>query len=187
VEVNARFSLPSHRVIIGLEYDGDYHHSNELRDRSKHEAEKSTVLKEAGAVDTVVHVRVGNLPELQAPNAITVSVPERATVHERVCAVAAAIEAHYPGSVPGLAEYQADGHARGQAQADAYILAIWGQLHAPHAKPQRAKTPKPRKLKATGPHSDSLLTPIGDPYRDPDRPGETLGMHGHPRDSGDAP
>lgn len=50
VEVDARFRLPSHGVIIGLEYDGAYHHSSELRNRSEHEAEKSTILKQAGAL-----------------------------------------------------------------------------------------------------------------------------------------
>ena len=174
VEVDARFRLPSHGVIIGLEYDGAYHHSNELRDRSRHEAEKSTVLKQAGALDVMVHVRVGNLHALQAPHAISVPVPERSAVHKRACAIAAAIGSRYPGSIPALAEYQASGHERGQAQATAYILATWGQLRPPRSKPARITPPKQRELKATDPHRDSLLVPIGAPYRNPDRRGESL-------------
>jgi hypothetical protein len=172
VEVDARFFLPSHRVVIGLEYDGAYHHSSKVRDRSTHEAEKSTILKKAGAAAVVVHVRVGNLVAIEAPYAITVPVPERSTVHERAIAVAAAVEARYPGSIPELAGYQASGQVRGQAQAHAYIIATWGELRPPRAKPQRTTPRKQRPLKATAPHPDSLLVPIGDPYRNLGRPAE---------------
>jgi hypothetical protein len=174
VEVDARFCLPSHRIVLGLEYDGVYHHSNDLRDRSAYEAEKSSVLKEAGEVAAVVHVRVGPLPPLQAPHALMVPVPERSTPYEQACAVAAAIEARYPGSIPKLADYLASGRAQGQGQANAYILATWGQLRPPRPKPQRTAPPRQRKLKATDPHPRSLLTPIGNPYRNPERPAEIL-------------
>lgn len=169
VEVDARFRLPKHRIIVGLEYDGVFHHSNDLRERTGHEAEKSRVLKEAGIVDVVVHVRVGTLPPLQAPHALTVPVPERANPYRQACAVAAAIEARYPGSIPELGEYLASGQARGQAQANAYILATWGQLRPPRPRPQRSAAPRQRQLRATDPHPDSLLTPIGSPYRNPER------------------
>ena len=167
VEVDARFRLPSHRIILGLEYDGVYHHSNGLRERSGHEAEKSKVLKEAGVVATVVHVRVGTLPPLQAPHALTVSVPEGSTPYEQACAVAAAIEARYPGSIPKLAEYLASGRARGQAQADAYILATWGQLRPPRPKPQRTTPPRQRQLKADRPTSRQPAHPHGEPVPEP--------------------
>jgi hypothetical protein len=174
VELDARFRLPSHRIILGLEYDGVYHHSNELRERSAHEAEKSRVLEEAGVVAIVIHVRVGNLPPLQTPHALTVSVPERSTPYEQACAVAAATEARYPGSIPKLAQYLGDGQPRAQAQADAYILATWGQLRPPRPKLQRTAPPRQRQLRATDPHPGSLLTPIGNPYRNPERPTEIL-------------
>jgi Probable Zinc-ribbon domain len=62
VELDVRFRLPSHRTILGMEYDGAYHHSNNLRERSAHEAEKSRVLAEAGVAAIVIHVRVGSCP-----------------------------------------------------------------------------------------------------------------------------
>jgi hypothetical protein len=174
VEIDARFRLPSDGIIVGLEYDGVYHHSSQVRERSGHEAEKSRVLKEAGQVAIVIHVRVGNLPPLETPHAMPVSVPEGATPYEQACAVAAAVEAPYPGSIPKLAKYLASGRAQGQAQADAYILATWGQLHPPRPKPQRTSQPRQRPLKATDPHPGSLLTPIGDPYRNPGQPADIL-------------
>jgi hypothetical protein len=174
VEIDALLRLPADDIVVGLEYDGVYHHSNELRERSGHEAEKSQVLKEAGKVATVVHVRVGVLPPLEPPSAMPVSVPEKATSYEQERAVAAAVEARYPGNIPKLADYLASGRALGQAQADAYILAIWGQLRPPRPKPQRTTPPRQRSLTATNPGPNSLLTPIGDPYRNPKRPTEVL-------------
>jgi len=79
VELDARFCLRSHCLTLGLEYDGVYHHSSKLRDRSTQESEKSEVLVEAGVVAIVVHVRVGALPPIQSPHALTVSVPEQST------------------------------------------------------------------------------------------------------------
>jgi hypothetical protein len=174
VEVDARFRLPSQPITIGLEYDGVYHHSDDLRERSGHGAEKSRILKEAGVVATVVHVRVGTLPPLQTPHALMVPVSERSTPYEQACVVAAAIEAHYPGSIPRLGEYRADGRVRGQAQADDYILATWGQLRPPRPKRQRTAPPRQRQLKATDPYPSSLLMPIGNLYRNPERPTEIL-------------
>jgi hypothetical protein len=174
VEVDARFHLPSHSIALGVEYDGAYHHSSELRERSEHEAEKSEVLHNARVVDIVVHVRVGALPPLRIPHALSVSVTERSNSYQQACAVAAAIEARYPGSIPKLAEYLASGRTRGQADADAYILAAWGQLRPPRPKPLRTGPPKQRQLRATAPHSSSLLTPIADPYRNPERPAEIV-------------
>jgi hypothetical protein len=174
VEVDARFRLPAHNIIVGLEYDGAYHHSTGLRERNTHEAEKSKALNEAGEVDTVVHLRVGALPPLHAPHALTVSVPEGSDPYRQACAVAEAIEARYPGSIPELPEYLFSGRARGQAQANAYIVTVWGQLSAPRPKPRRSTPARQRLLKATGPHPGSLLAPIGDPYRNPERPAEIL-------------
>ncbi len=88
--------------------------------------------------------------------------------------MAAAIEARYPESIPKLAEYLAGGQPQGQGQADAYILATWGQLRPPRPKPQRTALPRQRQLRATDPHAGSLLTPIGNPYRNPERPAEIL-------------
>jgi hypothetical protein len=174
VEVDARFLLPAHQIVLGLEYDGSFHHSNYLRERSQYESEKSTVLHEAGEVAILIHVRVGTLPPLETPYAMTVSVPERSTPYQQASAVAAAIEARYPGSIPKLAGYIADGRPRGQGKADAYILATWGQLRPPRPKRQRTEAPRLRRLRATEPHSNSLLAPIGDPYRNPERPAEIL-------------
>lgn len=174
VEIDARFRLSPDGIIVGLEYDGVYHHSSQLRERTGHDAEKSKVLKEAEEVAAVIHVRVGTLPPLQTPHAVPVSVPEGANPYEQACVVAAAVEGRYPGSIPKLAEYLASGRPRGQAQADAYILATWGQLRPPRPKPQRTTPPRQRPLKATDPHSGSLLTPIGNPYRNPERSTEIL-------------
>lgn len=174
VELDARFCLRSHCITLGMEYDGVYHHSGKLRERSAQEAEKSRVLVEAGMVAIVVHVRVGALPPVQGPNALTVSVAEKSTPYQQACAVATAIEARYPGSIPKLAEYLAGGQPRGQDQADAYIRATWGQLRPPRPKPQRTAPPRQRQLRATDPHRGSLLTPIGNPYRNPERPAEIL-------------
>lgn len=174
VEVDARFRLPSHGIILGLEYDGVYHHSGDLRERSAHEIEKSEILNRAGVADAIVHVRVGTLPPLDAPCALPVPVPEGSSPYDQACAVAASIEARYAGSIPRLPEYLADGRAQGQAQADAYILATWGQLRPPRPKRQRTAPPRQRQLRATDPHTASLLTPIGNPYRNPERPAEIL-------------
>jgi hypothetical protein len=174
VELDARFCLRSPGVTVGLEYDGVYHHSGKLRERSAHEAEKSRVLAEAGVVAIAIHVRVGALPPVQSPHALTVSVAEQSTPYQQACAAAAAIEARYPRSIPKLAEYLAGGQSRGQAQADAYILATWGQLRPPRPKPQRTAPPRQRQLRATDSHPGSLLTPAGNPYRNPERPAEIL-------------
>jgi hypothetical protein len=174
VEVDARFLLPLCGVVLGLEYDGVFHHSPKLRERGTYEAEKSEVLHATGEVDLVVHVRVGPLPPLQASYALAVSVPERATTYEKACAVGTAIEAKYPGSLPKFAEYLAGGRNRGQSQADSFIVTVWGQLKPPRPKPQRVEAPRLRKLKATDPHPSSLLVPVGDPYRNPKKPTEII-------------
>ncbi|MGI5158916.1 zinc-ribbon domain-containing protein [Microbispora sp. CA-102843] len=173
VEVDAVFRLKHSGMRIGIEYDGSYHHSSKLRDRQAREIEKSDVLVQAGILDLVVHVRVGDLQPLEAPHALSVSVPEQSTPYEQACAVATALEARFPGAIPGLGDYLAGGRAQRQDHADAYILATWGELRPPRPKRERA-TPRPRRLKSTEPHRDSLLVPKGDPYRNPSRPDQII-------------
>ena len=145
-----------------------------MRNRGEYDAAKSKIVVEAGAATLIVHVRVGNLPPLQHPGALTVAVPESSTPYQRACAVAAAISGRYPGSIPKMAGYLAGGRARGQAQAEAYINTAWGQLRPPRLKPRRSTPPQPRRLRATDPSPGSLLTPDGDPYRNLERPAEIL-------------
>ncbi|AIS02517.1 histone-like nucleoid-structuring protein Lsr2 [Streptomyces glaucescens] len=174
VEVDAVFHLPSHGIRIGVEYDGAFHHSAKLRDRRRSELEKSRVLATAGILDLLVHVRVGDLPPLEAPHAVAVVMPERATPYEQACAVAAAVNARFPGSVPGLDAYMASGRPHRQAEADVYICATWGELRPPRRRMERSAPARPRRLMATAPHSESLLTPVGEPYRNPERPTEIV-------------
>lgn len=174
VEVDALFHLPTYGVRIGVEYDGSFHHSTKLRDRRRPEAEKSQVLAEAGLLDLLVHVRVGDLPPLEARHALTVPVPERATPYDQACAVAAAIDARFPGSIPELDTYTAGGLARRQVQADAYIQATWGEISPSRRRAKQSTPARPRRLKATEPHPDSLLTPTGEPRRNSERPAEII-------------
>lgn len=66
VEVDAVFHLP-HGVRVGLEHDGAFHHSTRQRDRRQYENDKSRVLVAAGLLDLLIHVRIGDLPEMEAP------------------------------------------------------------------------------------------------------------------------
>ncbi|MCM8555410.1 histone-like nucleoid-structuring protein Lsr2 [Streptomyces sp. STCH 565 A] len=173
VEVDAVFQLAA-GIRVGVEYDGAFHHSTKRRDRRQYESEKGQVLVAAGLLDLLVHVRLRDLPLLETAQALAVPVPERSTVYQQACAAAAAIEARFPGSVPGIDAYLTDGHPRRQDQADAYILALWGELRPPRRRPARTQPRCPRPLKETIPRQDSLLTPASAPYRNPDRPAEIL-------------
>ncbi|MEV6959556.1 zinc-ribbon domain-containing protein [Streptomyces sp. NPDC051207] len=173
VEVDAIFHLP-HGVRVGLEYDGAFHHSARHRDRRQYENDKSRVLVEAGLLDMLIHVRIGDLPEMEAPHALVVAVHERATAYRQASAVASALSVRYPGDVPGLDAYLNSGTARHQVTADAYITAVWGELRPPRRKPKKAGPPTPRRLSPTAPHADSLLSPISEPYRNPENPDEIV-------------
>jgi len=168
VEVDAIFRLPSVAKVVGVEYDGAFHHSSKLRDRSTYESEKSQVLVKAGELDVLVHLRLGDLPSVDSAHAIVVVVPERATAFEAALAVALAVEERFPASIPGLAAYRAAGSAQYQGAADDYIMATWGELRPPRRRPERSAERKPRRLRATEPHSGSRLTPVGEPYRNPE-------------------
>ncbi|WP_177245523.1 zinc-ribbon domain-containing protein [Streptosporangium canum] len=168
VEVDAVFQIEG-GIRIGVEYDGSYHHSIKRRDRQQYETEKSKILVTAGLLNLLVHVRRGDLPALKVPEGLTVPVPERSTPYQQACAVAAAIQDRFPDSVPALDDYLTRGVAQVQDQADAYIIATWGELRPPRRKPERTKVRRPRKLKETPPHQYSLLTPISTPYRNPNR------------------
>ncbi|WP_328663268.1 zinc-ribbon domain-containing protein [Streptomyces sp. NBC_00328] len=173
VEVDAVFHVQG-GLRIGVEYDGSYHHSVKKRDRQQFESEKSQVLAAADKLDLLVHVRVGDLPPLEAPQALSVPIPERSDPYQQACAVATAIRNRIPDSVPGLDDYVARRRAQCQEQADAYILAVWGELRPPRRKPERVASPRPRRLKETEPHHDSLLTPVDAPYRNPVRSAEIV-------------
>ncbi|MCC9738549.1 zinc-ribbon domain-containing protein [Streptomyces sp. MNU89] len=173
VEVDAVFHLP-HGVRVGLEYDGAFHHSARQRDRRQYENDKSRVLVEAGLLDLLIHVRIGDLPEMEAPHALVVAVPERATAYQQASAVASALSARFPEATPGLDAYLNGGMARHEAVADAYITAVWGELRPPRLKPKKAAPPTPRRLSPTAPHADSLLSPVSEPYRNPENPDEIV-------------
>ncbi|MEU0383042.1 zinc-ribbon domain-containing protein [Streptomyces chartreusis] len=173
VEVDAVFHLP-HGVRVGLEYDGAFHHSARQRDRRQYENDKSRVLLEAGLLDLLIHVRIGDLPEMVTPHALVVAVPERATAYQQTSAVALALSARFPEAVPGLEAYLNGGTARHQAAADAYITEVWGELRPPRRKPKKAGPPTRRRLSATRPHADSLLSPVAEPYRNPENPDEII-------------
>ncbi|MER6161618.1 hypothetical protein ABT147_39905 [Streptomyces sp. NPDC001868] len=173
VEVDAAFHLP-HGVRVGLEYDGAFHHSTRQRDRRQYENDKSRVLVAAGLLDLLIHVRIGDLPEMDSPHALVVAVPERATAYQQASAVASALAMRFPEAVPGLDAYLTGGTARHQAAADAYIAAVWGELRPPRRKPKKAGPPTPRRLSPTAPHADSLLSPVSEPYRNPESPDEIV-------------
>ncbi|MGI5454330.1 zinc-ribbon domain-containing protein [Streptomyces sp. CA-249302] len=173
VEVDAVFHLP-HGVRVGLEYDGAFHHSTRQRDRRQYENDKGLVLVAAGLLDLLIHVRIGDLPEMEAPHALIVAVPERAAAYQQAGAVASALSARVPWGVPGLDAYLTGGTARHQAAADAYITAVWGELRPPRRKPKKAGPPTPRRLSPTAPHTDSLLSAVSGPYRNPEKPDEIV-------------
>ncbi|MFH8293662.1 zinc-ribbon domain-containing protein [Streptomyces sp. NPDC018059] len=173
VEVDAVFQTAA-GIRIGVEYDGSFHHSIKRRDRRAHDSEKSQVFTSAGLLDLLVHVRVGGLPALEGRQALAVPMPERSTPYQQACATAAAIEARFPGSVPGLDDYLTEGRPRSQDQADAYILAVWGELRPLRRRPARTQPRHPRALRDTAPHHNSLLTPIGPPYRHSDHPAKIM-------------
>ncbi|WP_431897568.1 zinc-ribbon domain-containing protein [Nonomuraea sp. bgisy101] len=173
VEIDAVFRLKHSGMRIGIEYDGSYHHSSKLRNRQARENEKGQVLVQAGLLDLIVHVRVGDLQPLVAPHALSVSVREQSTPYEQACAVAFSLEARFPGAISGLGDYLAGGRPQRQGQADEYIIATWGELHPPRPKRERA-APQPRKLKSTEPHPDSLLAAMSEPYRNPSRPDQII-------------
>ncbi|WP_234022004.1 MULTISPECIES: Lsr2 family protein [unclassified Streptomyces] len=102
------------------------------------------------------------------------AVPERATAYQQASAVASALSARYPGAVPGLDAYLNGGTARHQAAADAYIIAVWGELRPPRSKATKAGPPTPRRLSPTAPPADSLLSPVSEPYRNPENPDEIV-------------
>lgn len=153
VEVDAVFKVGD-GTRIGVEYDGSYHHSTKRRNRQQFEIEKSQVLIAADKLDLLVHVRLGDLPALEVPEALSVLVSERSNPYQQACAVATAVRDRFPGSVPGLAEYMGRGRAQFQDRANAYILATWGESHPPRRKPERPEPPHPRRL------SECRLAPV---------------------------
>lgn len=173
VEVDCVFTLEHLSLTVGLEYDGAFHHSDKLRERGSFEREKDRVLVEAEFVDLVIHVRVGDLPVHESPHALVVCVAEGSTAYEQARAVALAVETRLPGAIPRLPEYLASARPHAAAVADAYIEAVWGELRPPRPRPTRT-VPKPRQLRETSPHRDSLLTPIGPPRRSPEDPEEIV-------------
>ncbi len=173
VEVDAVFHL-SHGVRVGLEYDGAFHHSARQRDRRQYENDKSRVLVEAGLLHLLIHVRIGDLPEMVAPHALVVAVPEGATAYQQASAVASALATRFPEAVPGLNTYLNGGMPRHRAAADAYITAVWGELRPPRRKPKKVGSPAPRRLSPRAPHADSLLSPVSEPYRNPEDPDEVV-------------
>jgi len=170
VEVDAIFRHP--QALIAVEYDGSYHHSTARRNRAEFECAKDELLELLGYLP--IRLRMGDLPPLDSP-AVMLQLPERATPFETAAAVVQALEDRYAGEVDGVAAYVADGKARNQKLADGYIQAVWGDLR-PRRKPVRpaGATRKQRALRATDPHPASLLTPAGDPYRNPEPGGPTL-------------
>ncbi len=175
VEVDAILHLPGPEIVVGVEYDGSYHHSLALREKAgrRDEREKSEVLASAGLLDLVVHVRVGKLEPLEGEHLLSVGVSEHSGPFEQASAVARALRKRYAAHWPRLDEYLAGGVAVAQHQADAYITEIWGQLALPRAKRPKAE-PKTRTLRATAAHPDSWLTPVGEPYRRPGKPSEIV-------------
>jgi Probable Zinc-ribbon domain len=172
LEIDACFCHPSCRVAV--EYDGAFHHSSVRRDRVPFETAKDRLLIELGYLP--LRLRLGDLPELGSP-AIVLPLPERATPYEAAAAVIEALEARFPGTINGAASYLAGGTAQHQDLAESYIRAVWGEAR-PRRTRVRATThgtaPRTRALKATDPYLGSLLTPAGDPYRNPKPGGATL-------------
>ena len=172
LEIDACFCHPSCRVAV--EYDGAFHHSGTRRDRVPFETAKDRLLIELGYLP--VRLRLGDLPELDSP-AIVLPLPERAPPYDAAVAVIAALEARFPGTINGAAGYLAGGTARQQDIAESYIRVVWGEP-CPRRTSARAAghgtAPRKRTLRATDPHTDSLLTPVGDPYRNPEPGGPTL-------------
>ncbi|MFJ9690679.1 zinc-ribbon domain-containing protein [Kitasatospora sp. NPDC101183] len=175
VEVDAVLHLPGLKVVVGVEYDGSYHHSSAVREGAgrRDEQQKSEVLASAGLLDLLVHVRVGELEPLEGEHLLSVSVAERSGPFEQASAVARALRERYAAHWPWLDDYLSAGVGIGQHQADAYITEVWGQLAAPRAKRPQAE-PKERALRATAPHPSSWLAPVSEPYRRPGKPREIV-------------
>ncbi|MDR8414628.1 zinc-ribbon domain-containing protein [Nonomuraea sp. 3-1Str] len=171
IEVDAIFAFDCH--LIGLEYDGAFHHSGQRRDRLAFTRQKDFVLQQLGYL--VVHVRLGKVPQLDSPQAIIVALDERASAHGAASAVARALEARLGRAVPRLHQYIRDGRATSADLAEQFITCVWG-VKRPRAGTRKPEgTPrKQRQLRATPPTDDSLLTPASLPYRSPDSQGSTL-------------
>jgi hypothetical protein len=169
VEVDAVFMLPDRGVTLGLEYDGAYSHSQKRRDRLAWDVEKGQVLTSIGMLDLMVHVRIGGLPPLSAPHALAVEIAEQGSAFEQAAAAGRAIESRFPGSLPRLNDYITGGRTGQDDVADAYINAVWGTpLVRSRRKPEGELRKRPnRKLQAKAPPTDSLLVPVGGPYRSP--------------------
>lgn len=175
VEVDIVLRLEASGMKIGVEYDGAYHHSSALRqaNRRKDEREKSDVLVRARLLDLMVHVRVGSIEMLDGEHLLSVSVPENSSAYVQACAVARSLHDRFPADCPSLEDYLANGAALGQRQAETYIIAVWGELKPPRLRRPKA-TPKRRTLTATEPSPGNGLTPVGEPYRRPDKPTEIV-------------
>ena len=175
VEVDMLLRLPTGGVVIGVEYDGAYHHSARLRTRHnrRDEGEKSEVLVAASLLSALVHVRIGQLDPVEGQHVLTVMLAEGSSPYHQACAVAALLEERFPGSCPGLDAYRNAGVPMGQRQAEAYIIAKWGELRRPR-RPRPKKERVLRALTATAPYADSWLTPVGGPYRNPVKPREIV-------------
>ncbi|MEU2288012.1 hypothetical protein ABZ614_39920 [Streptomyces sp. NPDC013178] len=101
--VDAVFRLP-HGVRVDHEYDGAFHDSARQRDHRRYENDKSRVLVEAGNLNPLIHVRIGHLPVVEAPHALVVAVPERATTYQQARAVASALSARFAAGAKGEEE-----------------------------------------------------------------------------------
>ncbi|WP_344917515.1 zinc-ribbon domain-containing protein [Streptosporangium oxazolinicum] len=171
IEVDAIFEFGGY--LIGLEYDGAFHHSGKRRDRLAFTALKDRILLQLGYLP--VHVRLGSVPELDSPGAVIVKLGERATAYEAATKVGQALVERLRRPVPGLTDYVRVGQAKSADLAERYIECVWGVKRPRASKRKPEGTPrKLRELRVTPPDAASWLRPAGPPYRSATRKGVTL-------------
>ncbi|MEC4571070.1 zinc-ribbon domain-containing protein [Streptomyces virginiae] len=155
-----RVDMRDEAIRLVVEFDGWKHHGPESwRDRTDDDRRKTQRLHDEG--ETVIRVREDL--DLIGPHDVVVGAGWSAwKVALAVLKRIRQLELH---PLPKLSEYEAQGSESASADTEAALL---GKRYQPRRAPEPAPQPrKPRELKAVPPHSDSRLTPIGPPNKNP--------------------
>jgi hypothetical protein len=154
-----RVDMWDEAIALAVEFDGwKTHGPVAWRDRTEYDRRKTQRLTAAG--QTVIRVRED--AEILHPNDVRVG--SGWSAWKVALAVLKRIRQLGLHELPGLAEYEARGSEAAAADTEAALL---GLPYVPRRVVKPPRTPKPRELKVLPPHPDSLLTPIGPPYKNP--------------------
>lgn len=154
-----RVDIWDETIALVVEFDGwKAHGPAAWRDRTEYDRRKTQHLIAAG--QTVIRVR----EDADILHANDIRVGSGWSAWKVALAVLKRIHQLGLHELPGLAEYAARGSEAAAADTEAALL---GLPYVPRRVVKPSRTPKPRELKALPPHPDSLLTPIGPPYKNP--------------------